>query len=203
MNSYPQPSDNLWTTRRCAVQVIHILISNLTRALPSRRGGEPLRRLARSRVLVVAGVLCLNGVMTAYPSKAVDNTKEIYKLYAHTKLLNAKEFHCVDLLWTKESQWNPRSDNKHSTAFGIPQLLKIEGNESIQANRSRATIYPSSPFHSMRGVGVLEKEGSLLKWLLKAHVLMEALDNGRRYDYESSNAMAGHANIAETTIKDE
>ena len=55
----------------------------------------------------------------------------------------------------------------------------------------------------MRSVGVLEKEGSLLKWLLKAHVLMEGLDNGRRYDYESSNAMAGHANIAETTIEHE
>jgi hypothetical protein len=64
--------------------------------------------------------------MTAYPSNAVDNAKELYKLYAHTKLLNSKEFHCVDLLWTKESQWNSRSDNKHSTAFGIPQLLKMK-----------------------------------------------------------------------------
>jgi hypothetical protein len=126
MNSYQQPVDNLYPTRRNPVQVIHILTSNLTEVLPSRRGGEPLRRLARSRVLVVAGVLCLNGVMTAYPSKAVNNTVEIYKLYAHTKLLNAKEFHCVNLLWTKESQWNPRSKNKHSTAFGIPQLLKMK-----------------------------------------------------------------------------
>lgn len=126
MNSYPQATNNLWTTRRGAVQVIHILVGNLTGRLPSRRGGEPLRRLARSRVLVVAGVLCLNGVMTAYPSNAVNNTVEIYKLYAHTKLLNAKEFHCVNLLWTKESQWNPRSDNKHSSAYGIPQLLKMK-----------------------------------------------------------------------------
>ena len=126
MNSYPKATNNLWTTRRSRAQVIHILVGNLTEVLPSRRGGEPLRRLARSRVLVVAGVLCLNAVMTAYPSKAVNNTVEIYKLYAHTKLLNAKEFHCVNLLWTKESQWNPRSKNKHSTAFGIPQLLKMK-----------------------------------------------------------------------------
>ncbi len=130
MNSYPQELStgtlNLWTTRRSRAQVIHLLTSNLTEVLPSRRGGEPLRRFARSRVLVVAGVLCLNGVMTAYPSKAVNNTVEIYKLYAHTKLLNAKEFHCVNLLWTKESQWNPQSKNKHSTAFGIPQLLKMK-----------------------------------------------------------------------------
>jgi hypothetical protein len=130
MNSYPQKLStgtlNLWTTRRSRAQVIHILVGNLTKGLPSRRGGEPVSGLARSRVLVVAGVLCLNVVMTAYPSKAVNNTVEIYKLYAHTKLLNAKEFHCVNLLWTKESQWNPRSKNKNSTAFGIPQLLKMK-----------------------------------------------------------------------------
>jgi hypothetical protein len=126
MNSYPQAWNNLWTTRRSAVQVIHILVGNLTEVLPSRRGGEPPRRIARRRFLVVAGVLCLTGVSTASQAKAVNNTVEIYKLYAHTKLLNSKEFHCVDLLWTKESQWNPRSDNKHSTAFGIPQLLKMK-----------------------------------------------------------------------------
>jgi len=130
VNSYPQELStgtlNLWTTRRSRAQVIHILTSNLTPRLPSRRGGEPVSRLARSRFLMVSGLLCLNVVMTAYPSNAVNNTVEIYKLYAHTKLLNSKEFHCVDLLWTKESQWNPRSDNKHSTAFGIPQLLKMK-----------------------------------------------------------------------------
>lgn len=60
-----------------------------------------------------------------YNAQAATKTQEIYKLYAHTKLLNSKQFHCVDLLWTKESQWNPRSDNKHSSAFGIPQLLKM------------------------------------------------------------------------------
>jgi len=130
MNSYPQElstgKDNLWTTRRSRAQVIHILTSNLTPRLPSRHGGEPLRRIARSRFSVVTGLLCLNVVMTAYPSNAINNTTEIYKLYAHTKLLNSKEFHCVDLLWTKESQWNSRSKNKNSTAFGIPQLLKMK-----------------------------------------------------------------------------
>jgi hypothetical protein len=130
MNSYPQElstgTSNLWTTRRSCAQVIHILISNLTPRLPSRRGGEPVSRLARSRFLVVSGLLCVIGITSAYSSKAVNNTTEIYKLYAHTKLLNSKEFHCVDLLWTKESQWNPLSKNKHSTAFGIPQLLKMK-----------------------------------------------------------------------------
>lgn len=62
-----------------------------------------------------------------YPATA-DQSKEIeiYKLYAYTKLLNAKQFHCLDLLWTKESHWNPKASNKKSTAFGIPQLLKMK-----------------------------------------------------------------------------
>lgn len=51
---------------------------------------------------------------------------EIYKLYAYTKLLNAKQFHCLDLLWTHESHWNPTSKNKQSTAFGIPQILGMK-----------------------------------------------------------------------------
>ena len=130
MNSYPQELStgtlNLWTTRRSAVQVIHILVGNLTSRLPSRRGGEPVSRLARSRFLVVSGLLCVIGITSAYSAKAVNNTTEMYKLYAHTKLLNSKEFHCVDLLWTKESQWNPQSKNKQSTAYGIPQLLKMK-----------------------------------------------------------------------------
>ena len=130
VNSYPQElstgRDNLWTTRRSRVQVIHILVGNLTRGLPSRRGGEPVSRLARSRFLMVTGLLCVIGITSAYSSNAINNTIEIYKLYAHTKLLNSKEFHCVDLLWTKESQWNSQSKNKHSTAFGIPQLLKMK-----------------------------------------------------------------------------
>ena len=130
MNSYPQElskgKDNLWTTHRSRAQVIHILVGNLTHRLPSRRGGEPVSGLARSRVLVVTGMLCVIGITSAYSAKAINNTTEIYKLYAHTKLLNSKEFHCVDLLWTKESQWNPKSNNKHSTAYGIPQLLKMK-----------------------------------------------------------------------------
>ena len=130
MNSYPQKlstgRNNLWTTRRRYAELIHILVGNLTLGLPSRRGGEPVSRLARSRFLVVTGLLCVIGITSAYSAKAINNTTEIYKLYAHTKLLNSKEFHCVDLLWTKESQWNPKSKNKQSTAYGIPQILKMK-----------------------------------------------------------------------------
>jgi hypothetical protein len=50
---------------------------------------------------------------------------ESYKLYAHMKLLDAKQYRCLELLWNRESMWNPKADNPKSSAFGIPQLLNM------------------------------------------------------------------------------
>jgi len=33
---------------------------------------------------------------------------------------------CLERLWTKESNWNPRSENKSSHSYGIPQALPAE-----------------------------------------------------------------------------
>lgn len=33
------------------------------------------------------------------------------------------EIKCLNILWGKESAWNPSADNPHSTAFGIAQML--------------------------------------------------------------------------------
>jgi hypothetical protein len=49
-----------------------------------------------------------------------------YKLYAHMKLKDAKEYRCLELLWMRESRWDPRADNPKSSAYGIPQLLKLK-----------------------------------------------------------------------------
>jgi hypothetical protein len=61
-------------------------------------------------------------------AKALSTARDInnYKLYAHIKLHSAKEYRCLELLWNKESMWNPRADNPKSTAYGIPQLLKLK-----------------------------------------------------------------------------
>ena len=74
-------------------------------------------------------VLCL--LLCISPNAAAASavtTKEIetYKLYTHIKLLDSKEFICINALWTKESNWNPKAKNKKSSAYGIPQLLKLK-----------------------------------------------------------------------------
>jgi hypothetical protein len=73
--------------------------------------------------------LCLllsNGTSTAKATVTATKEIEIYKLYTYIKLTNAKEFMCVNALWAKESNWNPKAKNKKSTAYGIPQLLKLK-----------------------------------------------------------------------------
>lgn len=36
---------------------------------------------------------------------------------------SGSQFDCLDKLWTRESNWNPRADNPSSSAYGIPQAL--------------------------------------------------------------------------------
>lgn len=40
--------------------------------------------------------------------------------------LNRTQFTCIDELFTRESHWNPKARNPHSTAAGIPQLLGLD-----------------------------------------------------------------------------
>jgi hypothetical protein len=125
MNKLSTTRENLWTTRRHPVRVIHIIALYLTYPVRSIRAGEPLRREARRRCLVLLGALCVLGTT---PATAINTPKDInnYKLYAHFKLLDAKQYRCLELLWTRESQWNPRADNPKSTAYGIPQMLRLK-----------------------------------------------------------------------------
>ena len=126
LNSYPQElstsKQNLWTTRRRYAQLIHILASNLTPTLASQLASEPLRRIARRRCLVLLAVLCVIGIT---PAKAYNPNIEAYKLYSHMKLLDDKSYRCLVILWRSESQWNPNAKNPKSSAYGIPQLLKM------------------------------------------------------------------------------
>jgi hypothetical protein len=49
----------------------------------------------------------------------------------------SSEFSCLDELWTRESNWNPRAANPYSGAFGIPQALP--GSKMASAGADWAT----------------------------------------------------------------
>lgn len=119
-NSYPQElstgTDNLWTTRRRYAQVIHILASNLTHRLASILAGEPLKRIARGRCLVLVAVLCIVGTTPAEANTKIDQ----YKLYTHSRVINYEQFICLSNIFHKESRWNPYAVN--GSHFGLGQM---------------------------------------------------------------------------------
>lgn len=48
-----------------------------------------------------------------------------YKAFAALIVNDYKQMRCLDKLWTKESNWRPTAKNKKSSAYGIPQLLRM------------------------------------------------------------------------------
>ena len=99
----------------------------LTRALRSDIAGRAGKAgLARKAILVLWAGLLSSATLTATTAYATTENKEAYKLYAYVKLINAKEFICLNALWTKESQWSATAKNKRSSAYGIPQLLNLK-----------------------------------------------------------------------------
>jgi hypothetical protein len=124
-NTYPHKLctgvNSLWDTLKDTLKIDRYL----TRRLRSMLAGEPLPRIARGLCLVLLAGLFVFSNTTYASAVSTQRDKENYKLYAHIKLLNAKQYRCLELLWNRESRWDPRADNPKSSAFGIPQLLKM------------------------------------------------------------------------------
>jgi hypothetical protein len=114
--------NSLWDTLKITLN----LDTYLTLSIRSMLASEPLRRIARGLSLVLLAGLFVFGNTTNAIAVNTQRDKENYKLYAHIKLLNAKQYRCLELLWTRESLWDPRADNPKSSAYGIPQLLKMK-----------------------------------------------------------------------------
>lgn len=55
--------------------------------------------------------------------------KKLAKQYGRGKVLamygSNKEWKALFTLWNRESRWDYTADNPHSSAFGIPQMLKM------------------------------------------------------------------------------
>jgi len=83
-------------------------------------------------LLCVYLVLVLNASTNAYATTTYNKEIEKYLLYSHIKLTNHNEYLCLEKLWYLESKWNYRADNKRSSAYGIPQLLKLKTNDPYE-----------------------------------------------------------------------
>ena len=95
----------------------------LTASLPSTRGSEPVSRIARSRCLMVLAVLCVIWITPAHATKDVKQASiDSLKLYAHSRIINYKEFQCFNTLITKESNWRVEAINPNGNHFGLGQM---------------------------------------------------------------------------------
>ena len=82
---------------------------------------------AQLRNLRVVLCLVLGSIfIQSVSAKADINAIDAYKIYAHIKIGDYKEFRCVEKLWTLESNWRYKAKNKQSSAYGIPQLLNMK-----------------------------------------------------------------------------
>ena len=78
--------------------------------------------VVKNGIALLIVILTNNQVVSA---NAANPSIELYKLFAHMQVGNDKQYRCLVELWHKESRWSPIADNPRSTAFGIPQLLKM------------------------------------------------------------------------------
>ena len=111
---------------------------------PMRNSCNPLTRPLRfvlstraakagsSRRTTLTGALLLSVALTdisqANELKDINN----YKLYAHSRVGDFKQFICLEKAWTQESNWNPKAvGNKQGSkrVYGIPQIKneKVRG----------------------------------------------------------------------------
>jgi len=113
------------------------------------------------RILICIWLVMIHSVYLNAPLQA-SNINEIdkYKIYIHIKVMSYKEFVCINTLWTKENRlWDPYAKNPKSSAYGIPQLLKLkERNPYVQMDLGYKYIMHryKSPcnalaFHDKRG----------------------------------------------------
>jgi hypothetical protein len=84
--------------------------------------GSLLKRLELlGKSIALTALLSITGITVASAYDPVES----YKLYAHMKLLDDKQYRCLVTLWRLESNWSPTAKNSKSSAYGIPQLLKM------------------------------------------------------------------------------
>ena len=109
-------------------EITRAIASYLTRPVRSLLAGEPLGRVASQRLTRLVGAVCVISITSITPLQA--DQKELlktyeYKAFAALIVNDVKQMRCLDKLWTLESNWSPTAKNSKSSAYGIPQLLKM------------------------------------------------------------------------------
>lgn len=125
--------------RMCATPKITLNVAMyLRRSVRSMLVGEPLWRIARKRCLVLLAALCIASATPAQATKNATYSIDHLKLYAHSRLLDYKEFQCFNRIITKESRWSYTARN--GSHYGLGQMRSTHYRDLDPYRQIDATI---------------------------------------------------------------
>jgi hypothetical protein len=127
MKSYPQKlctgAKSLWDTPN-AMRKLFIHLTGAVRSNRLKRAAEAVSARGRidlmGKVYALLAVLSITGTLNA---NAANYSIDHLKLYAHSRLLDYKEFQCFNKIITKESRWSYTARN--GSHFGLGQMRSI------------------------------------------------------------------------------
>jgi hypothetical protein len=124
MKSYPQKlctgAKRLWDTPN-AMRKLFICLTSAVRSNRLKRAAEAVS--ARGRIDLMGKVYAITAVLSITSIPAAESANysiDHLKLYAHSRILDYKEFQCFNKIITKESRWSYRA--KNGSHFGLGQM---------------------------------------------------------------------------------
>lgn len=101
-------------------QLIHIFDSSLTGSVRSIAESERLKPCSSLRRIVLLGALCCftAGSLIWVQPVAASTKEDLFKLYAHSRIIEYKQFRCLSSIIHKESRWNEKAVNGSHHGLG-------------------------------------------------------------------------------------
>ena len=124
MKSYPQQLctgvQKVWDTPNVVREVIQSLTKAI-RFLREKRTALAVSSLKRrKRLWASIAILAVTSTTGIHKANAANYSIDHLKLYAHSRILDYKEFQCFNKIITKESRWSYRA--KNGSHFGLGQM---------------------------------------------------------------------------------
>lgn len=124
VKSYPQALctgvQNLWDTPK-AMRKLSICLTVAVRWFRLKRDAEALISQGRNRLMgKVYSIALLLSITSISNANAASYSIDHLKLYAHSRLLDYKEFQCLNKIITKESRWSYTARN--GSHYGLGQM---------------------------------------------------------------------------------
>jgi hypothetical protein len=122
--SYPQKlytgAKTLWDTPN-AMRKLFIHLTYALRFLREKRTAYAVSSLKRrKRLWASIAILAVTSTGLIHNAHSIDYSKDQLKLYAHSRILDFKEFQCFNRIITKESRWSYSARN--NSHYGLGQM---------------------------------------------------------------------------------